>query len=70
MSKWSADISNDPNADFRLYIELCEDQEARACVRRDPMGQLELCVYEHQAPIRIPADFLRTILISAERDLE
>ena len=69
MSKWSADITNDPNADFSLYIELLEGEEARACVRRDALGQLELYIYEHKTPIHIPADFLRSILASAERDL-
>jgi len=69
MSKWSADITNDPNADFGLYIELLENEEARACVRRDALGQLELYIYEHKAPIHIPADFLRSILAGAERDL-
>lgn len=67
--KWRADITNDPNANCSLYIELLEEKEARACVRRDAIGQLELYVYRHKAPIHISPDFLRSILAGAERDL-
>lgn len=67
--KWRADITNDLNADFSLYIELLEEEEARVCVRHDTIGQLELYVYRHKAPIHISPDFLRSILAGAERDL-
>lgn len=67
--KWLADITSDSNADFSLYIELLEEEEARACVRRDAIGQLELYVYRHKAPIHISPDFVRSILAGAERDL-
>lgn len=67
--KGRADTANDPNADFSLYIELLEGEEARACVRRDALGQIALYIYEHKSPIHIPADLLRSILTSAERDL-
>lgn len=64
---WSADITNDPDRDFDLCIELWEGNEGRGRIQRDDRGVLMLRIYA--ADTRIPAEWLATMLTAAARDL-
>ena len=43
---WTAEITNDPTRDFKLYVELLHDGRHRARVQRSSTGDLELVFYE------------------------
>jgi hypothetical protein len=44
-AKWEALIANDPERDYRLYIELLEGEAWRGRIERDDLGQLRLTFY-------------------------
>lgn len=68
MADWTTDVSNDPETDFGLVIELIEGGEYRARVVRDQSGHLVLQVYSGPA-LKIPAEWLMSVLRRAEEDL-
>jgi hypothetical protein len=70
MGNWSADISKDPydEDDYRLCIELWEDEHHRGCIRRLDNGNFVLHIYAG-GDITIPADWLRQILQHFEQEL-
>jgi hypothetical protein len=68
MSKWTAEVGNDPEADFDLIIELLEVGEYRARVRRDASGQLVLDVYGGKG-VTMPVEWLRAVMRRAENEL-
>lgn len=64
---WTAEITNDPDRGFSLYLELLEGEEARARIQRNGAGVLELRIYG-PGETRIPASWLRTLVEGAEKD--
>jgi hypothetical protein len=66
--EWTAEITNDPNRDYKLYIELLENDEFKARIQRRADGKLELHVYS--GPVSIPGEWLSDLLRSAEHDLQ
>jgi hypothetical protein len=65
--KWSAEITNDPTQDYRLYIELLESGEFRAKIFRKD-GNLMLVVYGCE-DIEIPLAWLKGLIERAEKDI-
>ena len=45
MSQWAAEITNNPDKDYELYVELLEDDEHRARIELSSPEQLILRVY-------------------------
>jgi hypothetical protein len=73
-NKWNADITNDPDDDFNLYIELLEgeDQESeeyRGRITRNANDDLILTIYPSDSSVEIPLDWLLSIVAGAEKDL-
>lgn len=67
---WTADITNDPDRDYALCIELWEGDTHRATLYRASEGDLRLTLHPSDAnAIEIPARWLAEVLSSAERDL-
>ena len=60
MSKWAADITNDPDRDFQLYVELMHDEKYKGRLYMDETGTLQLRIYEEPAPI--PVEWLLGII--------
>ena len=68
-SEWTAEITNDPNRDHDLYIELLEGDEYRGKIFRNTAGELVLEFYGCQPAVEIPLDWLRKVAERARRDL-
>jgi hypothetical protein len=66
--EWTAEITNDPNREFELYIELLKGDQFKARIQRAPDGELELHVYG--GPVSIPAEWLSDLLRRAKHDLK
>lgn len=64
---WTAEITNDPGQDFRLYVELLENDEYRGRIERR-QGQLVMVLYS--AETAVPVDWLVRVLASAVEDLK
>lgn len=57
---WSADVTNDPERDYALYLEILEDDEFRARLQRNDGNELVLVCYE---PMKaIPALWLADLI--------
>ena len=69
MGNWSADITNDPDNDYNLYVELMEDEEYRASLFRDKSGKLQLKIYKGSGSV-IPVDWLLGIIQRFTEDTE
>ena len=65
--EWTAEITNDPDKDYELYVELLEDDHSMARIQRDADGKLELRVYS--GPVSIPGEWLIDLLQRAQKDL-
>jgi len=42
---WTAEVTNDPERDFRLYVELLDEGVYKARLQRNPSGELEIVFY-------------------------
>lgn len=62
MSSWSAEITNDPEKDYDLYVELLEDDQYRGRLIRAQDGSLQLVVYSTDKNLSVPAEWLRSII--------
>ena len=58
---WTAEITNDPEHDFELHIELLEDEQYRGRVVRDGEGWMQLQVYGG-TPVAMPWDWLTGVV--------
>ena len=67
MSLWTTEITNNPEHDYALYMELLEDDEAKARIERNTAGELHLSVYPSNETTQIPAAWIRQLLIDAEK---
>jgi len=67
---WTAEITNDPDSGFELYIELLEGEEYRGRILRDPSsGEIMLMMYQSKTSATIPLRWLLSVVADAERDL-
>lgn len=66
MSKWSSTITNDPDDDFRLIIEIEHEGEHVATIKKID-GEPHLDMYED---VDIPEDFLAALLQQAKEEIE
>ena len=67
MSRWTAEITNDPQKDYSLVIELLKDDDAKARIERNEKSELVLRVFG-SSDVVIPIDWLKTIIEQAQRD--
>jgi hypothetical protein len=68
MGKWTAEVTNDPDRDYNLYVEILEDEEYRARLFQDDEGVLQLCVYDGKNRT-IPVDWLLGIIRRFQEEL-
>ena len=58
---WTAEITNDPTRDFKVYVELLADGRYRARLQRGSTGELEIVFYGGDQCL-IPWDWLSGIV--------
>lgn len=68
-SDWQAEITNNPDNDYDLHIELLEGEVPRARIFCDSAGGLMLKIYRCQQETDIPVSWLLSIVEGARRDL-
>ena len=69
MSQWAAEITNNPDKDYELYIELLEDDEYRARIEISSQEQLVLRVYNTEQDVSLPVDWLVQVIVMAKKAL-
>jgi hypothetical protein len=69
MSQWAAEITNNPDKDYELYVELLEDDEYRARIEISSPEQLELRVYSTEQDVSLPVDWLVQVIAMAKKAL-
>ena len=57
---WTSEITNDPNHDYDLYVELLEDDVHKGRVQRQEDGKIALVLTGEG--VSIPGDWIRSIL--------
>ena len=66
---WTAEITNNPDRDYDLYIELLEGDEYKARIQRSNDGDLELIFYGGER-LSIPVVWLLDVFKRASVDLK
>ena len=69
MNQWAAEITNNPDKDYELYVELLEDDEYRARIEKSSQEQLVLRVYNTEHDVSLPVDWLVQVIVMAKREL-
>jgi len=69
MSQWAAEITNNPDKDYELYVELLENDEYRARIEISSPEQLVLRVYNTQQDVSLPVDWLVKVIAMAKKEL-
>jgi hypothetical protein len=69
MSQWAAEITNNPDKDYELYVELLENDEYRARIEIASQEQLVLRVYNTEHDVSLPVDWLVQVIVMAKREL-
>jgi len=69
MSQWAAEITNNPDKDYELYVELLEDDEHRARIELSSPEQLILRVYNTEKDVSLPVDWLVQVIVMAKKEL-
>jgi hypothetical protein len=69
MSQWAAEITNNPDKDYELYLELLEDDEYRARIEISSQEQLVLRVYSTEQEVSLPVDWLVQVIVMAKKEL-
>ena len=69
MSQWAAEITNNPDKDYELYVELLEDDEYRARIEIASQEQLVLRVYNTEHDVSLPVDWLVQVIVMAKKEL-
>ena len=67
---WTAEITNDPERNYELYIELLEDSEYRGRIFRGDSKELILEIYGGEGSFQVPLSWLREIIDGAQHDLK
>jgi hypothetical protein len=68
MSQWSAEITNNPDKDYDLYVELLEDDVYRARIEISSQEQLVLRVYNTEHDVILPVDWLVQVIAMAKKE--
>ena len=69
MRQWAAEITNNPDKDYELYVELLEDDEYRARIEISSPEQLVLRVYNTEQDVSLPVDWLMQVIAMAKKAL-
>ena len=69
MSQWAAEITNNPDKDYALYVELLEDDTYRARIELSSPEQLVLRVYNTEHDVSLPVDWLVQVIAMAKQEL-
>ena len=69
MSQWAAEITNNPDKDYELYVELLEDDEHRARIELSSPEQLILRVYNTEKDVSLPIDWLVQVITMAKQEM-
>jgi hypothetical protein len=69
MSQWAAEITNNPDKDYELYVELLEDDEYRARLELSSQEQLVLRIYNTEHDVSLPVDWLVQVIVMAKKEL-
>ena len=69
MSQWAAEITNNPDKDYELYVELLEDDEYMARIEISSPEQLVLRVYNTEQDVSLPVDWLVKVIAMAKKEL-
>ena len=69
MSQWAAEITNNPDKDYELYVELLENDEYRARIEISSPEQLVLRVYNTEQDVSLPVDWLVKVIAMAKEEL-
>jgi hypothetical protein len=69
MSQWAAEITNNPDKDYELYVELLEDDEHRARIELSSPEQLILRVYNTEKDVSLPVDWLMQVITMAKQEM-
>ena len=69
MSQWAAEITNNPDKDYELYVELLEDDEHRARTELSSPEQLILRVYNTEKDVFLPVDWLMQAITMAKQEM-
>jgi hypothetical protein len=69
MNQWAAEITNNPDKDYELYVELLEDDEYRARIEKSSQEQLVLRVYNTKQDVSLPVDWLVQVIAMAKKEL-
>ena len=69
MSQWVAEITNNPDKDYELYVELLEDDEHRTRIELSSPEQLILRVYNTEQDVVLPVDWLVKVIAMAKKEL-
>ena len=69
MDQWAAEITNNPDKDYELYIELLKDDEYRARIEISSQEQLVLRVYSTEHDVSLPVDWLVQVIVMAKKEL-
>ena len=69
MNQWAAEITNNPDKDYELYVELLEDDEYRARIEKSSQEQLVLRVYNTKQDVSLPVDWLMQVIAMAKKEI-
>ena len=69
VSQWVAEITNNPDKDYELYVELLEDDEYRARIEISSPEQLVLRVYSTEQDVSLPVEWLVQVIAMAKKEL-
>ncbi len=69
MSQWVAEITNNPDKVYELYVELLEDDEYRVRIEISSPEQLVLRVYNTEQDVSLPIDWLVQVIAMAKKEL-
>ena len=69
MSQWVAEITNNPDKVYELYVELLEDDEHRARIELSSPEQLILRVYNTEKDVSLPVDWLMQVITMAKQEI-
>ena len=69
MSQWVAEITNNPDKDYELYVELLENDEYRARIEISSPEQLVLRVYNTEQDVSLPVDWLVQVIAMAQKEI-
>lgn len=70
MNEWTADITNNPDDDYNLIIEILNNDEYIGRIYNDNEKGMTLKIYETNKQIDIPIEWLLNLFKQAKKDLK